>query len=131
MITLSFEGKPVAKARPRFSKRGTYNEPRTVEAEARIRADVVEFMGNHAPIEGAVQVVLTYTIEPPASWSAKKRREAIGSAISTRPDVDNYAKLTLDACNGALFVDDGQIARLTVNKIYGEPARTVLQLRNI
>ena len=36
----------------------------------------------------------------------------------TKPDVDNIAKLVLDALNGVAFVDDKQIIELSVKKRY-------------
>ncbi len=33
-------------------------------------------------------------------------------------DIDNYNKLLLDACTGILWIDDGQIQKLTVEKFY-------------
>jgi Holliday junction resolvase RusA-like endonuclease len=35
-----------------------------------------------------------------------------------KPDVDNYAKTVLDAVNGVLFYDDGQIVKLVIEKYY-------------
>lgn len=37
-----------------------------------------------------------------------------------RGDVDNYAKLVLDACNGLFYVDDSQIHTLTASKSYDD-----------
>lgn len=38
------------------------------------------------------------------------------TAKATKPDCDNLAKSTLDALNGVLYHDDGQIVRLSVEK---------------
>ena len=38
----------------------------------------------------------------------------------TRTDVDNLAKFVLDALNGVLYVDDKQVASLTVTKVYDD-----------
>ena len=35
---------------------------------------------------------------------------------SVKPDIDNYAKLVIDAMNGKVFYDDGQITTLIVKK---------------
>lgn len=37
-----------------------------------------------------------------------------------KPDVDNIAKIYLDACNGLLWKDDADITKLCVEKFYGE-----------
>ena len=49
----------------------------------------------------------------------------------TRPDLDNLTKLVLDSANGILWVDDGQVARLEVEKRYGPEARTEIIVRTI
>lgn len=38
-----------------------------------------------------------------------------------RPDVDNLAKLVLDAGNGVLYEDDSQVCDLHIQKVYGSP----------
>jgi Holliday junction resolvase RusA-like endonuclease len=40
-----------------------------------------------------------------------------------RPDLDNYMKTALDACNEIVFADDSQIVKLIANKRYGEKPR--------
>ncbi len=44
-----------------------------------------------------------------------------------RDDADNLAKLVLDSLNGVAFDDDGQVAKLSVSKVYTDgEARTVV-----
>ena len=47
-----------------------------------------------------------------------------------RPDVDNLAKAILDSLQGVMG-DDTMVARLEVEKRYGEPARTVVSIRQL
>ena len=56
---------------------------------------------------------------PPASWSKKKRKEAIGTLCRAKPDRDNVDKAVLDA----LFSEDSGIAQGSIEKRWGEPAR--------
>lgn len=49
---------------------------------------------------------------------------------SVRPDIDNYAKAILDALNGMMWVDDGQIVQLTASKSYGEP-RVEIEIQEV
>jgi Holliday junction resolvase RusA-like endonuclease len=47
-----------------------------------------------------------------------------------RPDIDNYAKAILDALNGVMWADDGQIVQLTASKSYGEP-RVEIEIQEV
>jgi Holliday junction resolvase RusA-like endonuclease len=49
---------------------------------------------------------------------------------SVRPDIDNYAKAILDALNGVMWADDGQIVQLTASKSYGEP-RVEIEIQEV
>src|SRR5262249_42208507 len=49
----------------------------------------------------------------------------------SRSDVDNYAKLALDACNGLLWKDDRQIVSLSMTKAYGTKGRVAIQIEEV
>lgn len=55
-----------------------------------------------------------------AFWPALKASKAGTPALwkKTRPDADNVLKAVLDAGDGLLWSDDGQVARMTVEKFY-------------
>jgi Holliday junction resolvase RusA-like endonuclease len=48
-----------------------------------------------------------------------------------KPDLDNVAKLILDALNGVAWHDDNQIARLTISKVYGKKPHTDVEIETI
>ena len=60
-----------------------------------------------APLEGPLRVDIT-CIFPSKSKHRKYK--------ATKPDADNLAKSTLDALNGRLFRDDGQVVSLSIDK---------------
>ena len=67
-------------------------------------------------------MVVALLFKIPKSWPKWRRKSAAGGHhyhVST-PDVDNAAKLYLDACGatGAFWVDDRQIYDLAVRKTY-------------
>lgn len=70
--------------------------------------------------ERAVALELTITFAIPASWSAKKRAAAVGQWCCKKPDIDNIIKSVADGCNGVLWRDDQQIARVTATKTWHE-----------
>lgn len=59
------------------------------------------------PEKGALGARLTFVFP-------MKKKARIHKA--TKPDVDNLAKGVLDTLNGLLYVDDGQVADLTIRK---------------
>lgn len=60
----------------------------------------------------------------PTSWSKKKQKEHEFKRHTNKPDVDNLAKLVMDALNGVAYADDKQIYSLSVSKIYSPVAGT-------
>jgi Holliday junction resolvase RusA-like endonuclease len=49
----------------------------------------------------------------------------------SKPDVDNFAKMVLDVCNGILWQDDAAVVRLSAFKRYGENPRTIIHVEAV
>lgn len=117
-------GKARGKQRPRAvrTKKGirVYTPDETLNAEAWVRHCCVDQVGR-VFLRGPLRVELEIVVEVPASWSGKKTREALGGGLLPvgKPDVDNTAKLVLDALNGITWADDTQVVELLVRKVYG------------
>jgi Holliday junction resolvase RusA-like endonuclease len=64
----------------------------------------------------------------PPNWPLVKREAAIVGDIrpAHRPDLDNLVKSAIDACNGIIFIDDGQICDLHCAKHYAVSPKLVL-----
>lgn len=148
--TFTIPGDPVAQGRPRFttmagrrnlSGRGLIRavDPWTSRQwKARARgyfiAEAVR-LKLHAPIfpAGPLEVVVT------AIFACQLGRRRKGTPAErrwkdTRPDIENIAKAALDAGNGVLWNDDGQVARLLIHKIEGaqnESAAVVVEVSPI
>lgn len=45
--------------------------------------------------------------------------------------MDNYIKSVLDFSNGLLFDDDGQVVELQARKVYGEEAKTIIEIKEL
>ena len=105
---------PIAKARPRVTKNGTFTPKRTkVFAQDFCTAVAVEMMNKkikQIPAGAPLQVRLDFY------FGHKKNR----GFKTTRPDADNLAKACCDALNGVLYHDDGQIVSLRATKQWGE-----------
>ena len=91
-------GKPVAKARPRVGKHGTYTPANTREWEELVAWSAKAKMGATEPMQERLRVHLVF-------FGASK--------IS---DLDNLAKSVLDAMNGLVYKDDSQIDRLVIER---------------
>lgn len=117
-----FDGEAVAKGRPRFTTRGgfgrTYTPQRTVDFEIAIGLHAqLAMRGAGGPAcEEPVSVRIAISRKPPRSWSRKRREAALGQPITGRPDLDNQAKAILDGLNTVAFLDDAQVASLSVER---------------
>ena len=107
-------GEPRSKQRARVTARGTYTPTETREAEQRVREAWAETQAE--PF--AYQVVLTIDF-----YNGNKRRR----------DLDNMAKLVLDALNKVAYADDFQVVGLNLRKIFTtqERARTEISLAEV
>lgn len=104
--------KPKAKERPRFRRAGnkviTYTPASTLRAEEALAAQWQE-----DPMTGPIDIDIDLyndrvcvTIVEQVPYDDRK----------LRADIDNYAKLILDALNGVAFEDDSQIVSMSVSK---------------
>lgn len=130
-MTITVPGKPVGKARPRFTKNGhTYKaeSDRKYEllVQQRWQAAGGEYYGD-VPI--MAQIVAYFPI--PASVSKTKAKKMKDGFASKKPDADNVAKSILDALNGFAYADDKQVVGLTVQKLYDVNARVTVTIEPI
>ena len=132
-IRLMIKGIPIRKGRPRFTRTGhVYTPQATRQAERAIADAWIQSTNARAPHNGPIMIHLQFVFTPPASWPKWKREQAAGGRIlhTTKPDVDNLAKLVLDALNGHAWIDDSQISCTIATKHYGIEARTQISITN-
>lgn len=104
---------PEPKERPRFSRKGfAYTAKTTRDFEAKLSQAYKEV--NVPPLEGPLKVTVVLYLDRPKA--AKNRLFPM-----VRPDLDNYVKAVLDAADGILWKDDGQVVILHAMKFYGPP----------
>ena len=132
IIRFEVPGAPAGKGRPRFVRATghVYTPARTGKYEGLVRLAAAQAMAGATPIASACAVSISALVPVPQSWSRKKRAAALAGQLhlTTRPDVDNYAKIILDACNGVVFVDDKQVVWLRVSKAYSDRPRLEAQI---
>lgn len=131
-ITVTLPGEPKAKGRPRFSRKSgrAYTPAATVSYESHLRHAGIQVMGANRPLEGPVEVLVVAAFGVPASWSKGKRLTALaGLAFPTvKPDADNLLKM-MDALNEVVWLDDKQIVRADIRKVYSDRPCLTVQVR--
>jgi Holliday junction resolvase RusA-like endonuclease len=131
-VIIRLSGDPVGKGRPRFVRASgrAFTPAKTRSYEAALRYAAQEVMGERAPMEGPLRVLVVAAFPIPKSYSKGKRLDALsGSAHPTkRPDWENIAK-TLDALNGVVWVDDVQIIDGRVLKTYASRPELTIEVR--
>jgi len=114
VVRFTIFGEPRSKQRPRVTTRGTYTPTETKQAEQRVREAWAETNAEPFPY----QVIVTIDF-----FNGNKRRR----------DLDNMAKLVLDALNKLAYADDFQVVGLNLRKIFTtqERARTEICLAEV
>jgi Holliday junction resolvase RusA-like endonuclease len=137
LITIALQGQPQGKGRARAFLRGGnighYTPEKTRTYEGMIRTAAMQEIGNNPPLDGPIEFVLRAIFAVPASWSERKRQQAILGEIKPgkKPDLDNIAKAWNDALNGVAYRDDALICRMTLDKRYGPQALVVVTVRPV
>ena len=135
MLEITIPGKPVPKGRPRFRKVGNfvsaYTDEKTMGFENMVAWIAKQSLGNRQPTDQAVSVRCEFDVTPPASWSNKKKQQAIAGLIFpvTRPDSDNLVKAIYDGMNKVVYLDDKQIVDGSFSKRYADRDETRVWVR--
>ena len=129
------QGKNRHRSRIASSKDGrqfirNFSDPKTASYEARIRAAAAEAMSGRPLLSGAVEVAIWAYRAVPTSLSRKNTALALAGQIrpTTKPDVDNYAKV-IDALNGIVWVDDALVVQSFVAKLFAEAPSLVIRVQ--
>nr|WP_254476471.1 RusA family crossover junction endodeoxyribonuclease [Brevibacillus sp. HB1.4B] len=83
------------------------------------------------PTPAALALKMVFVMPIPASWSKRKRWDALNKAHMTKPDLDNLIKGCTDALNGVVWQDDKQIVSVEATKVYGFEPRIELYVTEI
>lgn len=132
MIRFDIPGPPVGKARARVPRSGhAYTPAKTRQHEGYIRHLAALAMAGKAPLDGPVSVVVSVGVEPPRSWSKRKRADALAGRVLpiARGDIDNYLKSIMDACQGIVYRDDKQVVDVRAIKRYNDPSVTAISVQ--
>lgn len=135
-ITFTVPGQARGKERPRTirfadGRPHTYTPTRTKNTEDAIARAYEKAAHGLTFDDKIVSVKIRAFFQIPTSWTkAEKERARQGlRQPCVKPDLDNIAKMFLDALNGVAYNDDKQIISMDVSKTYGEPARTEITIQ--
>jgi len=129
-------GVPVAKGRPKFSMRGGFARAYT-PAKTKDFETLIKWVAQECKIEelmtGPVSVQIEIYLPIPKTFTKKKLAliEKFELRPLTRPDIDNYAKLCLDALNEIIWKDDNQVVSLHVTKWYSDKPRMEVTIKDL
>ncbi len=124
MISYEFEviGDIVGKERPRVNTYTlrVYTPNKTKDFETLIQQYFKIKYPSSPVLEGRISIKIIAYLKIPKSTSKIKESQMLENKISPtkKPDVDNIAKVVLDALNKVAFKDDNQVSKISVEKRY-------------
>jgi Holliday junction resolvase RusA-like endonuclease len=71
-------------------------------------------------LTGPIEIIITFVMPIPQSWSNVKKQRAIGQWHIKKPDTDNLVKSVFDSLNKLAWQDDNQVSKVLAAKFYGE-----------
>ena len=137
VLTFVVPGVPVAKGRPRMTRRGRVYTPaktvayeRTVAVAAQVAKSAV---ADGLMFPGPVQVTIWCRFATPLSWSRKKTAAMLHQPHTQLPDLDNLVKSVLDGMNHThnIWTDDRQVAAVTATKHWSEKSCVLVRIEKI
>jgi Holliday junction resolvase RusA-like endonuclease len=130
MIQFTVPGKAQGKARartfynPKMGKMMSVTPEQTVNYENLIKISYIQAVEKgYKPTEKPV------TVEIEAIYRKVKTNKMEEPML--KPDVDNIAKVVLDALNGLAYIDDKQVISLVVRKVWGEPEELIVKIEEV
>lgn len=137
MIAFVVPGQAVGKQRPKIVKIGGFSRmatpQKTVSYEGLVAHTAQVAMEGRPMFDAAVAVNLRIDCQVPASWSARKQRQALLGELypATKPDIDNVIKAVFDGLNGVLWRDDVLVVDCQVRKRYAATPGVRVEVRSV
>lgn len=128
-MNITIKGQPYSQKRHRTARSGHRYDPSKKDKKAIQKALLP--IKPAKPLEGMLRVNISAYFQTPKSWSNKKQEEVEGDYRAKNPDVDNIAKIYLDAMNGYIFEDDRQVVEILVLKFYSMNPRTEIEINEL
>jgi len=122
IVSFVVRGHPEPQPRVKAVRMGKHVKivtPRTADEWREAVAAASRIAWREDPLERPIEVqILVYVARPKYLMKASADPGAVPLASRGAGDCDNFAKAILDAMEGIVFVNDCQVARLTVEKYF-------------
>lgn len=124
-------GDPVAKARPRVTRYGTYTPQKTVDYEKLVKFSYLKEYRGAKPIETATEIHLKIYMPIPKSTPKYKKKYKVKEETPhiKRPDFDNIIKSVVDGLNGLAYKDDNLLYKGSWEKLYSDNPRVEVSIK--
>lgn len=123
MYEFEIVSKIVGKGRPRLNSYtgAVYTPTRTKDYEELVKQSFLINNPGAKMLDKRVKVEIIAYFSVPNLATKKQKEEMLEGKISPtkKPDIDNIVKIILDSLNGFVILDDTQVTKLVVEKIYG------------
>lgn len=142
-IIIPIEPKP--QSRPRFSKWGTYEDPKMMKWRKEVTNYIIQnYDGDY--FDGAISVDVTFYMKAPQSLSKEPTQRAKATTKEKfskfvneliwhdkKPDIDNLIKAVFDSISKAEIVwkDDNLVCDLHARKLYSPNPRIEMEIKQI
>lgn len=132
MIKFTVPETPIAKARPRVTRHGTYTPKKTKDYEQLVQI-CCRNKYKDKPLEGPIRIDINLFMLIPKRTSKVRIRRKISKEIlpTKQPDWDNMAKSITDALNGLAYKDDKQIVEAHIYKYFSDDPRAEVEISQI
>ena len=125
-------GPITGKARPRMNTRTgkAYTPSKTKNYEYEIKRWFINKYPNFKTLETRLKIQIIAYYDIPKSTTKKQAEKMERQIISPtkKPDIDNIAKIVLDALNKLAYKDDTQITKLEIEKVYADQAKLYISI---
>lgn len=132
MIHIIIPGEPVGQGRPRVTRWGTYDPPKSKAYKNLVRLYTRKCYKGEL-LAGPLRVGMRIYRPIQKTGSKKLHADKAAGLIKpvVKPDIDNVFKGVTDAMKGIVWVDDNQIVDTHITKDYGVEPRVEVDIEEI
>lgn len=125
-------GDIIGKQRPRVNMYtgSVYTPNKTKDYEEYIKQSFFLKYPNNQVLYGRIKIEIVAYIKIPRTTKKDEKNKMLDGEISPvkKPDIDNIAKVVLDAINDFVIKDDKQVSKIAVEKKYSEEEKLYIRV---